>query len=278
MELNKMQCTSLPGANVFYIEDGVGPDLILLHGFPTSSYIWRNIIPQLSTRFRVIAPDLIGYGKSDKPLDKETSLLTQADMVIDLMDQLKISKAIICGHDIGGGVAQIIATGHEERVNKLVLLDTVCYDSWPIQPVAEFNEPNLRETITQPDLEFRLKALLPLGFYDISKLTPEVMANYLEPWMTTEGLKAFLHNVETFDPRYTMVLVEELRTTRIPTLLIWGKEDSFQKVDYAQRLQADMPNCRLEVIPDARHFVMEDNPDQVSSLIANFGLQELMAA
>lgn len=278
MELNKMECTSLPGANVFYLEDGVGPDLILLHGFPTSSYIWRNTTSHLATRFRVIAPDFIGYGKSDKPLDKEVSLLTQANMVIDLMDQLNINKAIICGHDIGGGVAQIIATGHEDRVNKLVLLDTVCYDSWPIQPFAEFKESELRETLTPADLEFRLKALLPLGFYDIAKLTPEVMANYLEPWMTTDGVKAFLHNVENFDPRYTMVLIEELKTTRVPTLLIWGEGDSFQKIDYAYRLQADIPDCRLEIIPNARHFVMEDNPEQVSSLIMDFGLQDLLAA
>lgn len=278
MELNKMECTSLPGANVFYIEDGAGPDLILLHGFPTSSYIWRNTISHLATRFRVIAPDFIGYGKSDKPLDKEVSLLTQANMVVDLMDQLNIDKAIICGHDMGGGVAQIIATGHEDRVNKLVLLDTVCYDSWPIQPFAEFKERELRETLTPADLEFRLKALLPSGFYDIAKLTPEIMANYLEPWMTTDGVKAFLHNVENFDSRYTMVLVEELKTTRVPTLLIWGEGDSFQKIDYAYRLQADIPDCRLEIIPNARHFVMEDNPEQVSSLIMDFGLQDLLAA
>lgn len=278
MELNKMECTSLSGVNIFYMEDGTGPDLILLHGFPTSSYIWRNIMTRLSSRFRVIAPDFIGYGKSDKPLDREISLLTQADMVIDLMDQLGINKAIICGHEIGGGVAQIIATGHKDRVHKLVLMDTVSYDSWPIQPIAEFKEPGLEDTLTPAGLEFRLKALLPLGFYDTAKFTQEVMSSYLEPWMSPEGVKALLHNVKSFDPRYTMVLVEELRTTKIPTLLIWGEGDRFQKIDNAYRLQEDMPDCRLDVVPNARHFVMEDNPEQVSTLILEFGLEELLAA
>ncbi|HYU56443.1 MAG TPA: alpha/beta fold hydrolase, partial [Actinomycetota bacterium] len=115
-----------------FLDAGEGPAVVLLHGFPTSSHLWREFLPLLASRFRTIAPDLIGYGASTKAPGTDLSIRAQAGYVRELLAGLGIEGGIAAvGHDIGGGVAQLLA--FEGVAACLVLIDAVTLDSWPIE-------------------------------------------------------------------------------------------------------------------------------------------------
>ena len=129
---------------VAYTDVGTGDPVILLHGIPTWSFLYNEVIPLLAETARVIAPDFLGHGYSDRRDFFDRSLLAQTGMIIRLMDHLGIERADFVGHDTGGGVALIMAIDHPERVARLVLTNVVAYDSWPIDDMIALGNPNWR--------------------------------------------------------------------------------------------------------------------------------------
>lgn len=111
------------GHKIAYLEQGSGSLVILIHGIPTNSQMWRAIIPQLAATHRVIAPDLLNYGQSEKPKSADVSINAQSRMILHFMRALGIRSADVVAHDIGGGVAQLIAVNAPEAVRKLVLIE-----------------------------------------------------------------------------------------------------------------------------------------------------------
>src|SRR5438105_13860068 len=118
--------------DVAYLRKGQGPALLLLHGIPSSSYLWRDLIDPLSATFDVIAPDLIGYGDSDKRLDAELSIAAQARYMVALTESLGVHQVAVVWHVIGGGVAQLMAADEPQRVARLILIDSVVDNNWPV--------------------------------------------------------------------------------------------------------------------------------------------------
>src|SRR6266487_5294749 len=108
-------------ARVACREEGSGPALLLLHGCPFSSFVWRRVMPLLAPRYRCIAPDLLGLGDTETPAEADWSLPAQAAMVIGLLDELGLERAHVVGHDHGGAVAQLLAAAHPDRIGRLVL-------------------------------------------------------------------------------------------------------------------------------------------------------------
>lgn len=113
---------------VSYIDEGAGEPVILIHGIPTWGYLWHKLIPVLSEQNRVIAPDLIGFGYSDKSDNFDRSIARQTEMIDALMEKTSIERASIVAHDIGGGVALRLAALYPRRVKKLCLINSVSYD------------------------------------------------------------------------------------------------------------------------------------------------------
>ena len=133
--------TYIDGHKIAFREQGKGSPVILIHGIPTNSLMWRAIIPLLAKTHRVIAPDLLNYGQSTKPKSADVSINAQSRMIVKLMDALGVRRADIVAHDIGGGIAQLIAVNYPEKVRKLVLMDSVCFDSWPIPEFEPLQQP-----------------------------------------------------------------------------------------------------------------------------------------
>src|SRR5215207_4002905 len=129
-------------ARVAYYEEGNGEPLLLLHGCPFSSYIWRKVIARLSSRYRCLAPDLLGLGDTETQEGTDWSLRAQAAMVIGFLDALGIERAHVVGHDHGGAIAQLLASKHPERVDRLVISNAEAYDNWP----SEEERPFVRAT------------------------------------------------------------------------------------------------------------------------------------
>ncbi|GAW37361.1 haloalkane dehalogenase [Roseovarius sp. A-2] len=258
------------GHRIAYLDEGAGPPLILLHGIPTSSLLWRKVIPVLAQTHRVIAPDMLNYGQSDKPERADVSIAAQARLLVGLMDALGLGRVDLAAHDIGGGVAQIVAVRCPERLNRLVLANAICFDSWPIPEFEPLQETGAETEISVDAFDKMLRDFLPQGVAVPDQLTGEAIDIMLQPWRGEDGKAALFRNFRRLDPEYTMAIARELEKLDLPTLVLWGDKDPFQKPDYAQRLADTIPGARLEWISGAAHWIMEEQPQAVADHIARF--------
>jgi pimeloyl-ACP methyl ester carboxylesterase len=124
-----------------YGRAGAGPSVLLIHGIPTSSYLWRNVAPRLVAAGReVITIDMLGYGASDKPVDADLGIAAQARLISRVLSQIEWQGGTVVGHDIGGGVAQLLAVDNRERVRNLIIVDSIAYDSFPEPGIARLKD------------------------------------------------------------------------------------------------------------------------------------------
>lgn len=260
----ELSTTSIDGAQIACRRAGSGPAVLLIHGIPTSSRLWDGVGAELAADFDVIAPDMLGYGESDKPLDRDVSIAAQAELLCGLLEALGVGPAIVVGHDIGGGVAQIMAVREPDRLAALGLIDAVCFDSWPIPAMLALKR-------SAP-----LAAHLPAGWITgalaqgIGREVPEgapqdAMRDALAAWdRDADSLRAFFRNVEALDSRHTEAIAPDLASVAVPTHVVWGAADRFQKPEYATRLRDTIPGATLRMI-DSGHFVPWARPAEVAA-------------
>ena len=258
------------GHRLAYLDEGTGPAVLLIHGIPTSSLLWRRIIPVLAETHRVIAPDMLNYGKSEKPMDADVSIAAQSRLMIGMLDALGIPRADVVAHDIGGGVAQIMAVNHPERVNKLVLSNAVCLDSWPIPEFKPLQEPGAETEMSLAAFVSMMRGFLPQGVYRPEALAPDALNLMMDTWASEEGKRALFRNFRRLNPEYTQAIADELKHLCHETLVLWGRHDPFQKPVYAEKLRAAIPGARLTWIDEAAHWVMEEKPAEVAAELKAF--------
>lgn len=253
---------------ISYVDEGAGDPVILLHGIPTWGYLWHGLIPELSRKHRVLAPDLAGFGYSDKNDSFDRSIAKQAEMIDAWMDQLAIESASIVAHDIGGGVALRLATLFSRRVSRLCVMNTVCYDSWPIEAMLQFGHPDTYHKMSAATAQTMLSKALSQGF--AKKPDEAVLEGLLSPYRTEVGKLSLVRNAAALNTNLTTEITPLLPRLDIPALILWGEDDLFQRIEYGERLARDIPNAQLVRIADARHFVMLDQPEQVQQEVSAF--------
>lgn len=253
---------------ISYVDQGQGEPVILLHGIPTWGYLWHGQIPDLATSRRVLVPDLPGFGFSDKRDCFDRSIARQAEYIDAWMDELGIEKAAFVAHDIGGGVALRLATLFPHRVEQLCLLNTVSYDSWPIELMLQAGHPAADRRLSASMAGRLLRAALRQGFEE----SPDshIIAGLLAPYRTEVGKLSLIRNASALNTNLTTEITSLLPDLDMPVLLIWGQDDKFQLIKYGQRLAWDIPTSQLVPIAKARHFVMFDQPDQVNRYLSEF--------
>ncbi len=275
MEPYRCQYAEIEDFKIAYHRHGQGESMLFVHGMTTYSFIWRNITPKLSNEFDVIAVDLLGCGDSDKPLDRDYSLVAQAEILKKLLDKLNIQKVYFIGHDIGGGIGQIFAVKYPERLLKLVLINTVGYNFWPVQPIASMRIPIIRQ-FTMAVLNFGLfRNLIELGVVNTDRVTDELMHFFRRPLKTKNGKDGFLHLAKCLDNRQLMDIEDEICRLKIPVMIIRGDADIYLNSEISERLHRDIKNSRLERIKSGGHFIQEDEPDILINLIVNFSRERL---
>ncbi|MEQ9618021.1 MAG: alpha/beta hydrolase [Deltaproteobacteria bacterium] len=270
MDERQQKTVLIDDHKIAYREQGEGNPLILIHGIPTSSLLWRKVMPALSNNYRVIAPDMLNYGKSDKPSDANVSIEAQSRYILKFMDQLNIDRADIAAHDIGGGVAQIMAVNYPRRVNKLVLMDSVCFDSWPIPEFEPLQEEGAEDKMSLDEFLKMMRGFMPRGVYNEEVMTEDVINMYLEPWSTEEGKKSLFRNFRRLNPEYTQAIAGELKHLPHETLILWAEEDEFQKPEYAEKLKDTIPDAELIFIKEAGHWLLEEKPEEIYKHIIDF--------
>ena len=258
------------GHRLAYREAGAGPPVLLLHGIPTSSQLWRDVIPTLARTRRVVAPDLLNYGRSDKPARADVSMRAQARLMLGLMAALGLRRVDLVAHDIGGGVAQLMAVRRPERIARLALANTVCFDSWPIPEFQPLQAPGAEDGTSLDDFLAMLRGFLPNGVHRPEALGEGAVEAMLAPWSDAAGKRALFRNFRRLNPEYTRAIAGELETLPQPPLIPLGRHDPFQKLVYGEKLAATIPDARLEVIEDAAHWIMEEKPGEVADRLAAF--------
>lgn len=262
------------GARLALRDEGTGPPVVLVHGTPSHSVIWRDVLPALVARGRrVVCYDLLGYGASERPVQRDTSVTAQAGLLTGLLDELGLDRIDLVGHDIGGAVALRLATSQPERLRRLILADTVSYDSWPSETWREIIDAHLDRYEAMPLDDFRelMTRQLRMTVADPQRMSGDVLEAYLAPLVSTLGKASFFrHQVAHYDSRHTEEITHLLPELDLPTLVVWGEDDRWQPLSYADRLVRDIPGAELRTIPDAGHFLTEDAPAAFVEAVSGF--------
>jgi pimeloyl-ACP methyl ester carboxylesterase len=249
--------------------EGSGQPVLLVHGITTHSFLWEGVLRELSARgdLDLLAVDLLGCGASDKPLDASYSLKAHADLLARFCGELGLGRIHLVGHDLGGGVGQIMAVRQPGLLRSLTLLNCVGYDLWPVQPITALRTPVVRQLMLAAIDAGAFTLVVRRGLFHKELVTPALMAEFRAPLATTEGRKAFVHFARCLDNSHLMELVPELRRLRVPTAVVWGLADLYLTYAIAERLVADIPGARLIPITTAGHFSPLDEPGQVAAAV-----------
>ncbi|KAJ4123114.1 hypothetical protein NW768_010108 [Fusarium equiseti] len=269
--------TLINGSRVAYGVYGTGKPVVLLHGTPSSSLIWRNIAPKLvDADYKVHVFDLLGFGLSERPWnpDVDTSMTGQVSVLEGLMKLWGLHKTHIVAHDIGGGVAQRFSVLSPERVLSLTLIDVVSFDSYPSKRTQQQLQNGLESLIKTKSDEHRahFREWLLSAVNDQTKFEEASLDAYLDYISGPIGQPSlFEHQVRHYDPKHTMEVAPRLgELGKLPVQLIWGKDDAWQVVDWAHKLNDAIPGSKLTVLDDAGHFSPEDQPEKIAELLVRF--------
>ncbi|GAA2440600.1 alpha/beta hydrolase [Actinomadura vinacea] len=243
-----------------------GPAVLLLHGTYWSR-VWLPVVGRLAEAgLRPLAVDLPGLGRSGGELTLETATVPAlADWVVRFASALKISGPIaVAGHDIGGAVAQHLLAHDRLEVSRLALVNSVLYDSWPAPHVARFRDPGAAADELLVARRQAVTAALA------GAATEQRIADYLDPWTDPRVRRSWLAMAAAAESRYTLELVPALQRSTTPKLLIWGEDDGFEKVEYAEKFALEIPQTTLIRIPEADHIPTENAPGQIARALIDF--------
>jgi pimeloyl-ACP methyl ester carboxylesterase len=259
------------GARLYYFAAGTrggGEPLVLIHGFPTSSHLWQELVPLLPEGRRVVVLDLLGYGRSDPPGDAALDIKAHADRLLVLLDLLGINRACLIGHDVGGAVAQAVAVKAPHRVSHLCLISSVAFDEWPSREVkmARATLPLTRH-LPATWLLTVLKTDLARGYVS-SDLAAHSIDRYIKGFSTPAGRDLLVAHLDALDSADTMEIGARLNSVPAPTAIVHGAHDPFLPVSGAERLHRAIRGSTLTVLESGRHFLPEESPERVSEVIA----------
>jgi haloalkane dehalogenase len=260
------------GLRLAWRESGEGPAVLLLHGWPTSSFLWRNTMGPIARANRVIAVDLPGFGASDKPLGGRYNFDFFARALDLFLANLEIDQLGLAVHDLGGPIGLHWTLHRPGRVTKLALLNTLVYPEFS-PAVKEFvracSNPELSERLTSPD---GLESILRDGLADPAHLTAEALATFQQPFRTAEARRALADAGVGLERRGFVAIARGLPTLRMPIRIIYGELDRILP-DVAQtmaRVKSDLPQAEVTPLPDCGHFLQEEAPERVGELLARF--------
>ncbi len=250
------------GAKIHYAEAGSGPTIILLHGLGGSWQNWAFNIAPLSAKYRVIAVDQIGFGKSDKPMINYR-IATYVEFLDQLYKQLKIERASLVGNSMGGWIAASYTAAHPEKVDRLVLEDAAGY-----APPANFDYRVLYNL--NPSTRDTMKAVAKLVFYNQALFGTEAAIDQAMTARITAGdgytIKALTESII----RGEDFVDAQVKTIKQPTLIVWGKQDGLTPVSDAERFKRDIPNSTLLVIDHCGHVPNVEKAAEFNAAVLRF--------
>jgi pimeloyl-ACP methyl ester carboxylesterase len=269
-----LKTAQIKEGTILYAMAGEGPPVILLHGFGGQIWVWEKQISGLSRHHRLYIPDLLGYGYSDRPtMDYSPALFI--DSIRQLMDRLGLQRASLVGSSMGGGIAWAFALTHPERVERLILIDSIPPDVVPAVRNPSFrwllairNLPALPYLAVRLSTRGMLRETLKEMVFDDRLITDPVVERQYQIGRiegTARVMTSTVRQVEEVE-RYGT----GLPTLRTPTLIIWGDQDEVFPVTVGKKLHALIKGSTLLVIKGSGHMPMWEHPDETNAAILEF--------
>lgn len=264
----------IDGVRVHYQEAGRSdaPTMILIHGFASSNLVWSKVLLELAAAgFRVVAPDLLGYGYSGKPRKLDYTIGSQARMIVGLLKQLGIERAAIVGSSYGGAVAATIALDHPELVEKLVLVGAVTNNK-PTRYLLMrlFGSPIIGDVLSpflvgsRRLLRARMKRVYDRHEWVLDER--RVNARHL-PLQTRGTHRAIIRTVRRWDADR---ISRDAHQIALPTLVLWGDADREVPLENGEQLQEKLPNSRMIVFRECGHLPHEEYPEAFTKVLTEF--------
>ncbi|CAN5687090.1 alpha/beta hydrolase [soil metagenome] len=270
-EFHLSQRADLGKGRVAFDTFGAGPPVVLVHGTPTRSYLWRRVAPVLREHFTVYVYDLLGYGESVPHVAGDVSLPTQSAALAELLDHWGIVGAGAAGHDIGAAVVLGAHLLQSKPFARVGLLDGVVLRPW-ITPTTRHMQAHLETYRSMPGHMYREIVRTHLRSATESAMDPRAFEVFMEQWTSAEGQAAYLQKVALFDEGHTEEIEARLAELRVPVLILWGEKDRWLSPELAARLGEEIPGSRVTTVRNAGHFVMEDAPHEVARALDDFFL------
>jgi pimeloyl-ACP methyl ester carboxylesterase len=273
MTVTTLDTVEVGGRTLAYREAGEGPAVLLLHGWPTSSFLWRDVMPAIARERRVLALDLPGFGASDKPTDVTYTYRFYSDAVAGFLDALGIDDVALGLHDLGGPVGVRFALDNPERVRAVALTNTLLYPEDMTEMLTQFVEglqtPGVRESFTGPQ---GLEAALRLGTNAESSTRDEVIAGMVEPFGSDDDRLALAKAGAELEDDVTAAMAGELPGLNVPIRVVYGTGDRILESidDTVARIQRDLPQAEVTALDGLGHYLQEDDPERVGELLAEF--------
>jgi 2-hydroxymuconate-semialdehyde hydrolase len=237
---------------------GEGSAVLLLHGFPTTRQLWSQVAPALAQRgYRVIVPDLVGYGSSKAHAGVSVDMASQARWMWQLLDGLHVQRVIIIAHDVGSAAAQLMTVTQPARVRGLAILDGVYRTEWAMGAIESIRSWDVAE----------VHRLLPVLIRRLGK-SPR-MREILNAYAGEEAGKRLIQAARDLDPRQTADIGGSLQASRVPALVLWGRDDHYLEIDAVARPLAELLKAPLSILPGG-HFTPVDCPREVSAALCDF--------
>ncbi|HEY0584069.1 MAG TPA: alpha/beta hydrolase [Chloroflexota bacterium] len=247
-----------------YIEAGDGYPTILLHGvdYTAAGDRWALTVDALSTRFRAIAPDFVGWGTGDR-FDREYSFAYLTDFVREFQDALGIEKSNIVGHSMGGWIASLLAYESPERVNKLVLVASGGVSTRTLKEMTEFSPPG------EDEIRAFLTSIFGPRRVDLDQFTAGDVAKMQVPG-ALQAYRKILRHMNDAENRKRYNTLRRLPHIKAPSLVVWGADDTVNPREFGEEIERRIPSARLEVLEGCGHFIAQQCPEQLNRLLLEF--------
>jgi pimeloyl-ACP methyl ester carboxylesterase len=262
-----------PSGTISYVERGTGPVALFVHGVLLNGYLWRHQLEHLGEKRRCIAVDLLAHGQTRIAPEQDVSVTANATMLLELLDALHIDKVDLVGNDSGGGIAQIFAANHPERVRSLALTNCDVQDNWPPEAFKPFlamaaagGLSAALDKMVSDKAFYRSSQALGPAYEHADRVTDETIDAYLQPFRSSpqrvRDLERFL---AAFCSSHTEAVEGKLKTLVAPTLIVWGTDDVYFPTKWADWLAKTIPGTRRRVdFEGARLFFPEERAEQLN--------------
>ena len=264
MELGRRTTTSR--GEIAWDRFGDGPPVVLVHGTPSRADVWRRVAEQLSARHTVHVYDLLGFGDSERHVDQDVSLVTHGQVLAELVEMWGLDAPAVAGHDIGGAVVLRAHLLEGVAFSRLALIDAVVLSPWITDRTRAMRE----RSFELPDADLAAEIEEHLRSATHGELPEDTFAALFGQWDGAGGQALYVRNMRQFDESHTDAFRDRLAAMETPTLLIWGAEDAWLPVEVSERIERLIPNAERIVLPEAGHFSMEDQPEEIARLLGDF--------